>query len=352
MKKFKLLLFFTFFSFLFTFFYFNVSEEFIYTKNIETVSTGQNREIMVYPSGESCGIKIHSSGILVISVQNVSLGTSPAKDAGIIPGDFIKKINGITLNNSDHLIEYIKNNKDKEITIEYERNKVLKTTSLTPVYINGEYVLGMWVRDSIAGLGTLTYYTFDKKNFVALGHSISDIDTGETIPVKNGNLVYSEIVSIKKGSAKKTGGLTGVFLKDAKNIGTITQNTDFGIFGSSDSSSISPPHPPLPIGYKNEVSLGKAQIISTVLGTKPEYYDIEIVKINKQTKPDIKGMVIKITDEKLLKRTGGIVQGMSGSPIIQNGKLIGAVTHVFVNDSTKGYGIFIENMLAEAEKIK
>ena len=338
MKKKHLLLLFTFFLFLFIFIPYS-SEE---AEEIN-VSAGVSEEL-VYPSGEACGIKILSDGILVISVTDIDGIPSPAKKAGIIPGDFVKSINGIYLTNADEFIENVKALKEQEFELEFERTGQIRKTKIKPVLSDGEYVLGMWVRDSIAGLGTLTFYTNDKKSFSALGHSISDADTGEIMPVKDGELVYADISSVRKGEKGKPGGLVGIFSDDSKVIGKIENNTCFGLSGKISNLTNINFNQPIPLGQKANVHLGKAKILTTINKT-PDYFDVEIIKINKQNKPDIKGMVIKVTDPVLLNATGGIVQGMSGSPIIQNGKLVGAVTHVFVNDPTKGYGIFIENML-------
>ncbi len=343
MKKKHLLLLFTFFSILLIFTSYPCEEA------DEINASAYISEELVYPSGEACGIKILSDGILVISVTDIESVPSPAKKAGIIPGDFIKSINGNSLTNSDDFIERVKELKAEEFEIEFERTGQMRKTKIKPVLSDGEYVLGMWVRDSIAGLGTLTFYSNDKKNFSALGHSISDADTGEIMPVKDGELVYADISSVRKGEKGKPGGLVGFFSDDSKVIGKIENNTCFGLSGKIDNLSNINLNTPVPIGQKNSVHLGKAQILTTINDT-PEYFDIEIIKVNRQDKPDIKGMVVKVTDQKLLNATGGIVQGMSGSPILQNGKLVGAVTHVFVNDPTRGYGIFIENMLVEKDK--
>lgn len=348
MKKSRLLLFFTLFSFLFIFFT-SFSKYDCFSQGETPVGNFPDKEILVYPSGQSCGIKIISDGILVLSVTDINDNPSPAKMAGIRPGDFIKKVNREELKNSKDFINKVKELKSQEFEIEYERDGKILKTKLTPLNLNNEYVLGMWVRDSVAGLGTLTFYTLDKQKFAALGHSIADIDTGETMPVKNGELVFSKIVSLKKGEQGTPGGLTGIFLEDSKEIGTIYENSSFGIYGNLSEKEIVPDIDPVPIGLKKEVSLGKAEIISTIENDTPQKFEVEIIKINKQEKPDIKGMVIKITDKELLQKTGGIIQGMSGSPIIQNGKLVGAVTHVFINDPTKGYGIFIENMIEKTK---
>lgn len=324
---------------------------------VNSTKVNSSYNFKIYPSGQSCGVKIHTDGILVIAITNIDdnlLGlASPSKSAGILPGDFIKKANNEILKNSEHFIEVVRNNKGKKLTLEIERNNETLTKIVKPVKSSdGNYVIGMWVRDSTAGLGTLTFYTEDKKSFAALGHSITDVDTGEIMNVKYGELAKSHIISIDKGTKGNAGGLSGYFEEKNEKIGTIYKNTGFGLFGKIDDTSIIPDVKPISIGTQQDIKIGKAEIISTISGDTPEKFEIYIEKINYQKTPDIKSMVIKVTDKKLLDKTGGIIQGMSGSPIIQNGKLVGAVTHVFVNDPTRGYGIFIENMLTEAEKIK
>lgn len=315
------------------------------------------KETYVYPSGESCGVKILTDGVLVISVTGIKdfMGNtiSPAGISGILPGDFIKSINGKEIKNTKSFINTVRSNGSKPMKIEYLRDGVLKKTAITPIKSpSGEYVLGIWARDSTAGLGTLTFYTGDKSGFAALGHSITDVDTDEIMSVKDGDLVKSKIISATKGEKGKAGELTGVFEEPTVKIGTIKLNCDFGIYGNVKNKNLLKGMTPVPIGLKSDIKPGKAKIITTVDKNIPEEFEVEIIKINKQNSPDVKGLVIKVTDKKLIKKTGGIVQGMSGSPIVQNGKLVGAVTHVFVNDPTRGYGIFIENMLFEAEKIK
>ncbi len=311
-------------------------------------------ETYVYPSGESCGVKILTDGILIISISDVSIGNgnifSPAKLAGLLPGDFIKEANGKKIKNTKEFINLVRNNKNAPIKLKYLREGKLKSTIIIPVKsTSGDYVLGLWARDSTAGLGTLTFYTGDKKSFGALGHSITDTDTGEVMSVKNGDLVKSKIISVKKGKKGNAGELTGIFEEPSIQIGKVEKNCEFGLFGSITNEEAINSINPVPVGVKSEVKTGKAKIITTLKDNIPREFEAEIIKLNKHSSPDIKGIVLKITDPTLLKETGGIVQGMSGSPILQNGKIVGAVTHVFVNDPTRGYGIFIENMLAEAE---
>ena len=321
-----------------------------YNETVPAFRKSKKDEILyAYPSGESCGMKLMTNGVLVVSISGVTdlngQIISPGKKAGIKPGDFILKFNGVKVISTEHLESLVSNNKSAPVTLELKRNNKIYSTTLFPVCDkNMNTFLGMWVRDSIAGLGTLTFFSEDKKSFYALGHSISDGDTGEIMPVKDGELVYAKISSVRIGEKGNPGGLIGYFSEDSKIIGKINKNTCFGLSGEAYENEQSCQTEPIPLGKKEEVSVGNAYIITTV-NDKPEKFSIEIIKVNKQDKPDVKGMVIKVTDQRLLDKTGGIVQGMSGSPLIQNGKLIGAVTHVFVNDPTRGYGIFIENML-------
>ncbi len=311
----------------------------------------------VYPSGQSCGLKLLTDGILVLSAQPSSDSSgnilSPGKEAGIKAGDYLISFNGNKLANTSHLEKLISENREKPIKFELVRNGQVLYTTVYPISSdNINYVLGLWVRDSTAGLGTLTYFTEDKTQFAALGHSVSDADTGETMALKKGELLASSIVSVKKGYEGIPGELVGVFEKPEISLGEITQNNHYGIYGKLSHKEEVPGSEPVPVADIKEIKQGVAQIITTVNGTIPEYFDINIIKISRSKKNDGKNLVIEVTDKKLLELTGGIVQGMSGSPILQNGKLVGAVTHVFVNDPTRGYGIFIDNMLAEAEKIK
>jgi len=269
----------------------------------------------VYPSGESCGVKILTDGVLVVSVTGINDGIgnliSPARISGIIPGDFIKTINGKEIKNTKSFISIVRNNGNTPIKIEYLREGVLKNTVVTPIKSSsGEYVLGIWVRDSTAGLGTLTFYTGDKSGFAALGHSITDVDTDEIMAVKDGDLVKAKIISATKGEKGKAGELSGVFEEPTVKIGTVNLNSDFGIYGEVENKGLLNRLTPVPVGLKSDIKIGKAKIITTINNNTPEEFEIEITKINKQNSPYIKGLVIKVTDQKLIKKTGGIVQGM------------------------------------------
>ncbi|OGO84426.1 MAG: SpoIVB peptidase [Clostridiales bacterium GWE2_32_10] len=243
---------------------------------------------------------------------------------------------------------------DKDVTLKINRKGNIIYEKITPILSNeDEYKIGIWVRDSTQGIGTITYYNPSTGNYGALGHGIVDVDTSELMTVRTGKLLKSNISCIKKGERGTPGELMGIIIDTARtNFGSVIKNTGYGIFGKlNDRYKKSIQTPETDIALKEEIKLGKAYIYSDVLGDGIEKYEIEIQSVNTLSYDISKGVIIKITDKRLLEATNGIVQGMSGSPIIQNGKIIGAVTHVFVNDPTKGYGIFIENMLKEEKKI-
>lgn len=312
----------------------------------------------IFPGGNSIGVSLYTQGALVVGISEVMDSQGfiffPAADAGLRPGDVIEKVNGIRVENADHLSHLVNQVKERGLDLEIRRNNILFKTHIIPAKDNHDsrYRLGIWVRDSTAGVGTLTFYDPESGHFGALGHAITDVDTGTLLPVKNGEIMQSKITDVKVGRRGEPGELKGVFSNRKNVIGTIQRNTQYGIYGS-----IFKPAPefyykePLPICYQYGVKTGKASILATVDGYGIKEFDVRIIKVNFQQQPSSKGMVIEITDPELLERTGGIVQGMSGSPIIQDGKIIGAITHVFVNDPCRGYGIFIEWMLEECKKI-
>ena len=330
-------------------FSFNGKKDF--EKNSIPVSSAETRLI---PSGKPVGIKVLCDGVLVIGFGPVCTNgydsCCPAADSGIKEGDYISKINGVEVKNSEHMRQIVNLSMGQKMKFGIVRDEKELEYDITPVKaVNGEYALGMWIRDSIAGLGTLTYITEDGESYAALGHSVSDADTGELMEIKDGDLVTSTIISERKGKKDSPGELMGGFDLPQKTVGTVEKNCDSGLFGKVINRDIISGEA-LPIAHPKEVKCGKATMLSTTIGNIPQEYEIEIIETEPEN--DTKGMIVEITDKHLLEKTGGIVQGMSGSPVLQNGRIVGAVTHVFVNDPTRGYGIFIENMLAEAEKIK
>lgn len=306
----------------------------------------------VIPSGEAVGVKMYTDGLLVVYVGEVvdSNGNKhfPARNAGIRETDRILSVDDIKIETNEQLSDYI-NQVRRPVGLKVARDEEEFFVRINPVLSNDGYLrIGLWVRDSTAGIGTMTYYNPQNNTFAALGHAICDSDTGAVLKVADGDLVGCDIVSVKKGKNGTPGELSGQFQN--RNIGKIIKNNDFGIFGKINNISVS--QKPMEAATRYQVKNGPAKILCDIDKEGVKSYDVEILSVSKSAVADNKGIVLRVTDEDLLSKTGGIVQGMSGSPILQNGRIVGAVTHVFVNDSTRGYGIFIENMLAEAEKIK
>lgn len=304
---------------------------------------------MLIPSGIPIGIYVKTNGVLVVGIgefeSDEGKKVSPAKYA-LQKGDYILKADGEEIENKKQLVRLIEEYEEESMVLTIKRNGEITDVMVKPEYNqNKEKKLGIWIRDNAQGIGTMTYEDVDH-SFGALGHGINDVDTSTLMNLDEGTLYKTEIVGITRGSNGSPGELTGYIEYDTDNIiGEITENTSEGIFGVCDiqlENAVS--FEPIPIALKQEIALGPAQIICSVTG-EPEFYDVEIVEVNLERDNVNRGIVIRVVDEKLLTLTGGIIQGMSGSPIIQNGKLAGAVTHVLVQDSTKGYGIFIEEML-------
>ncbi|MGV3487708.1 MAG: SpoIVB peptidase [Tuberibacillus sp.] len=313
-------------------------------------------DIRLIPGGESIGVKLNSVGVLVVGyhlVQTKEGDASPGEEAGIKVGDIITSINGNAVENMSDVKEFVREAGDsgKPVQLTVLRQDIKLQKTLKPVKDQNEnkYRIGLYIRDSAAGIGTMTFYDPRSSKYGALGHVISDVDTKQPIQVHNGEIVRSSVTSIDKGADGHPGEKIATYPTDATAIGNVTKNTPFGIFGRLDKKiSNGLMNKPIPIALSDEVKEGPAKILTVVDGNRVEAFDIKVLSSVPQKYPATKGLVIKMTDPKLLKKTGGIVQGMSGSPIIQNGKLIGAVTHVFVNDPTSGYGVHIEWMLKEA----
>ena len=324
---------------------------------IKSVSVQKLDDIKLYPGGTSVGIKLSTEGVLVVGFSDVETrgGTesSPAKMAGLQLGDVLLKVNGKEIQGAKQLGLLIKENNNNLVNVEFIRQGCKFNKDIELVKEGEAYKLGLWVRDSTAGIGTLTFYDANSKTFGALGHPITDGDTNTTFTIKDGDLLSASILSVRKGEKGVPGELRGLFVNERSTIGKISINATSGIFGSTTKDLINPKFSePMSIGLRNEVKEGPATIISTVGDEGPKEYSIEIVKLLQQDKSGPKSMIIKVTDEELLSKTGGIVQGMSGSSIIQNNKIVGAVTHVLINKPDIGYGIYIEWMLEEAGIIK
>ena len=311
------------------------------------------KEQVLMPGGAAVGVAMATQGVLVVGVSDVS-GRSPAQAAGLRAGDLIESVDGQAVASSEELTRLITASGGREMKIAYQRDGQKRTAALTPLPdpASGRFRMGAWVRDSTAGVGTLSFYNPADGTYGALGHAINDADTGRLLPVRDGALLEAEIVDIKKGLKGSPGELRGNFLKRQVILGNILENTVLGIYGVLDAPYVNPLYPEgLPMGFQETVKTGPASILSTLDGEGVREYAVEITQISRQMAPAPKSMVIRVTDPALLEKTGGIVQGMSGSPILQNGRIIGAVTHVFVDDPTQGYGLFIEWMLTTAEAV-
>ena len=306
-------------------------------------------ESYVIPCGTPVGIYLKSDGILVIGTGTLTgadgMDVEPAY--GILrSGDYIEAINGKPLTKKEELMEAVNQAGPGRVTLKIRRGEEEMTVSMNPAEDkDGIYKLGAWVRDDTQGIGTMTYLDLNGR-FGALGHGISDSDIGGVVEIQDGALYETQILGIEKGSSGNPGVMSGViYYGPGSRLGEIDANTETGIFGTAGNNLISRiSGAPIPVGYRQDVKTGPALLRSSVSGTVKDY-QIEIRKVDYSTSHRTKSIVFEVIDEELLGLTGGVIQGMSGSPIIQDGKLIGAVTHVFVQDSTKGYGIFIENML-------
>ncbi len=320
---------------------------------VKTVNVKISDEVKVTPCGTPFGVKMFTQGVVVVGTSDVkcSKGTvNPAKEAGIKVGDIILNINGKEVNTNEDVSNLINQSGGNPLVISIRRCNVDFDVRIVPVVSDSGdgFKAGIWVRDSSAGIGTLTFYEQESNLFAGLGHGICDTDTGEIMPLLSGDIVSANINGITKSQKGSPGELKGYFNDDVA-IGTLLTNNQTGVYGKLNSSPVN--NEPITVAMKQQVLMGNAKILTTIDGCTPESYDIEILNINYDEQSPTKNMIIKITDERLLEKTGGIVQGMSGSPIIQNGMLVGAVTHVFVNDPEKGYAIFAENMVQSTNKI-
>ncbi len=304
----------------------------------------------VVACGVPFGIKMYTNGVMVVSMTDVdtqSGSLNPAYEAGIRIKDIITKVNSKTISSVEQLEEIVAQSGGNTLQLTVVRDGKEIIYGVTPVksVSADKYRLGLWIRDSSAGIGTMTYY--DKKTglFAGLGHGICDVDTGQRLPLSYGTVLKSSIIDIVKGEKGSPGELKGI-LYDNMSIGQLYDNSDYGVFGilTDDGMNLIKGRS-YPVALSSEIEKGPAKILCTLDDDKVKEYDIIIENINRNPYFGEKNMVIKITDKDLISKTGGIVQGMSGSPIIQNGKLVGAVTHVFISDPAKGYGIFAENMI-------
>lgn len=305
-----------------------------------------------FAGGETLGFSLQSKGIILIGGNYILSKNGierPFEKSGLKTGDIITKINDIEINNVEDIAKILENFKGGSVRLSVTRNNETFEVEITPALdsLTNTYKLGLWVKEDAVGIGTLSFVNATTKRFGSLGHSINDSETNQCIDVSGGNIYESKILGIKKGRSGKAGELMGTFSRE-KVLGSVDKNCEYGVYGFLDDiEPVIKNKTSVDIGGRLSAKPGKAQILSALDGDEIKAYDIEIIKTNFQQSCNEKSMVIRVTDKELISKTCGIVQGMSGSPIIQDGKLIGAVTHVFVNDATKGFGIYIDWMLEQ-----
>ncbi len=307
---------------------------------------------LVIPCGVPFGIKMYTDGVLVVSMSDVDTAAgpfNPARSAGIKTGDVIVSIEGETVTTTEQVARIVEESGGRTMTFHIRRDNIAFDIRFTPALSVNEnrWKAGLWVRDSSAGIGTLTFYDPETNVFGGLGHAVCDVDTGEILPISSGEIVPARIYSIVKGVSGTPGELRGGF--ESGSLGSLNVNGETGIYGALSAAPVN--EQPIPVAMKQQVHTGEAQVLTTLHGTTPKLYNIRIDQVRYNDSSPTRNMVIVITDPELLEQTGGIVQGMSGSPILQDGMLVGAVTHVFVNDPTKGFAIFAENMLKSMDSV-
>lgn len=316
--------------------------------SVKDVTVNVIPKTTVIPVGKAIGMKLYTEGVLVVGMSEIE-GKKPYENSGIETGDKIIEIDDTQIDNTDELIECVNNSNGKELEIKYISDNEEKTTSIEPVKTSdNEYKLGLWVRDAAAGVGTLTFYEPSTGKFGALGHGINDVDTYELIDIASGELVTTEIIDIVKGEDGSPGEIRGT-IDNGTSLGNIYKNTGFGIYGNIDNVAKLnlTQYKEYEVANRSEITTGKAEILCELENGKTQSYEIEIQRLFLENNENNKSMLIKVTDEELIEKTGGIIQGMSGAPIIQNGKFIGAVTHVLVNDAKTGYAVFGDLMIKQ-----
>lgn len=304
----------------------------------------------VVPLGRAVGIKLFSDGVLVVglsAVETDSGPSSPGRTCGLKAGDIITHINGQEVNTIEEVQDILGDEQGDAMTLRATRNGKPVQLSVQAIQnIQGSYQLGVWLRDSMAGIGTMTFYDPDSGVFAALGHGINDVDTATLMPMESGSVMYASVTDVKKGESGAPGELHGSFDVN-RDLGDLYANTNLGIYGVLRDGALSPRGEAVEVAAREEVHVGGATILSNIAGEQVEEYQVEITHVYPAAAGDTRNLMVQVTDPRLLETTGGIVQGMSGSPILQDGKLVGAVTHVLVNDPTRGYGILAENMVSQ-----
>ena len=323
----------------------------VYYNDDSALQTAKLNSIELYPGGMPFGVKFFTSGVLIVGFCDIDNGSgtqNPARSAGLQVKDVITEINGQELTCAAQLTTTIENSGGKAISLTYTREGEEHTVDVTPIFshADGRYKTGIWVRDSGAGIGTVTFISPEDQSFAGLGHGICDNDTGEVIPMQRGIVTEVTISGITKGVPGDPGEIKGYF--NSGKCGTLLKNTDLGVYGIFAQLPAECPEGPLPAASRDQVKEGDAYIWCTLDTNEIGKYSVGISNVNYGSDSN-KCFTVTITDPALLEKTGGIIQGMSGSPIIQDGRIIGAVTHVLINDPTTGYGIFIENMLGQMD---
>lgn len=322
---------------------FNGGKEFSHQEDSAAAAAAQDTSRQVIPLGSAFGIKLFTDGVIVASLSDIYTEEGvccPAAEAGILPGDYLLQADGQDIPDNGALARYIGSSQGEAISFQVRREDQVFSVEVTPVYGEGSFKTGMWVRDSAAGIGTLTFYDPATGVFAGLGHGICDMDTNGVMALKSGEPAPIALSGIVKGQADSPGQLRGYFSSE-ESLGTLLANRETGVYGTLHQA---PAGEAVETLTREEVATGPVQLLVSLDETGPQLYEAEIQEIINRDKTT-KNLVVQVTDPRLLERTGGIVQGMSGAPILQNGKLAGAVTHVFTEDPTLGYGIFISNML-------
>ena len=326
--------------------------------NLKTVTANVINNIKVVPVGTLAGLKLYTEGVLVVGMSEIKGEDNkiykPYEDAGIEQGDSILEINNVEVNSTEELISCVSKCKGEAIDITYIKDGNVLETQITPVKTDSNtYKIGLWVRDAEAGIGTITFYDSSTNSFAALGHGIQDIDTGSLVDISSGELVTAEILDIEKGQKDIPGKIEGT-IEDSTKIGEIYSNTQFGIYGKTSNKNVLNLSniQEIEVASRNQIKIGKATVICALDGEERKEYEVEIKKIYINNNEDNKSMVVEVTDKELLEKTGGIIQGMSGSPIIQNGKLIGALTHVLVQKPDTGYAVFADLMIKQMRTVE
>lgn len=321
---------------------------------VEQVTVRKEERLTVVPSGETFGIRLYSDGVMVVGLAQVDGPdgpVSPAYEAGLRAGDIITAVDGVPVRENSEVNRAVTQSEGQGLKLTFTRDGRTYTAELCPVRTQTGYKAGMWVRDSVAGIGTLTYFDRERSTFAGLGHGVTDADSGGLYPIASGGAVEAHITSVVKGECGRPGELKGYF-EDAV-VGDLFANTETGVFGLLADTvgtvgtvdTVGTGGEALPVAFRQEVQKGRVTILCEVNERGVEAYEAEIEEIRYTPSRKTRNMVLHITDPRLLEQTGGIVQGMSGSPILQNGRIVGAVTHVFVDDPTRGYAVFAENML-------